>query len=114
MRWVNKLSDTDIENLVKKLGVEYVNLRIEKGVNCINTNCIKIYLDSAYYYSLVIYDFSIMFSDDNGDYWECYDCIAKDKILCLFMENKFGREYLIDLIRKKTGLSGKFLRKKLR
>ena len=31
-----------------------------------------------------------------------------------FMENKFGREYLIDLIRNKTGLSGKFLRKKLR
>ena len=55
-----------------------------------------------------------MFSDDNGDYWEYYDCIDKEKIFYLFMENKFGKEYLIDLIRNKTGLSGKFLRKKLR
>ena len=109
MRWINKLSDTDIEKLVKKLGVEYVNLRIEK---C--TSWIKIYLDSDYCYSLAIYDFSMMFSDDNGDYWEYYDCIAKYKIFYLFMENKFGREYLIDLIRHRTGLSGKFLRKKLR
>ena len=50
MRWVNKLSDTDIEKLLKK-----------------------------------------HFTDD-----------------------RFGRECLIDLIRNKTGLSGKFLRKKLR
>ena len=109
MRWVNKLSDTDIEKLLKKLGIEYVSLRIKK-----ETNCIKVYLDSVYYYSLVIYDFSIMFSDNNGDYCEYYDCIAKEKIFYLFMENKFGKEYLIDLIRNKTGLSGKFLRKKLR
>ena len=109
MRWVNKLSDTDIEKLAKKLGIEYESLKIRK-----ETNCIKVYLDGAYYKSFVIYDFSIMFSDDNGYYWEYYDCIAKEKLFYLFMENKFGREYLIDLIRNKTGLSGKFLRKKLR
>ena len=109
MRWVNKLSDTDIEKLAKKSGIEYESLRIEKL-----TNCIKVYLDGAYDKSFVLYDFSIMFSDDDGDYWEYYDCIAKEKIFCLFMENKFGREYLIDLIRDKTGLSGKFLRKKLK
>ena len=109
MRWVNKLSDTDIEKLAKKLGIEYESLIIRKEINCI-----KVYLNGAYCYSFVIYDFSIMFSDDNGDYWECYDCIDKEKIFYLFMENKFGREYLIDLIRNKTGLSGKFLRKKLR
>ena len=109
MRWVNKLSDSDIEKLVKKLGIEYESLKIEK---C--TNYIKIYLDSACYYSLAICAFSMWFRDDNGDYLECYDCIEKEKILYLFMENKFGREYLIDLIRNKTGLSGKFLRKKLR
>ena len=109
MRWINKLSDTDIEKLLKKLGIEYESLRIEK-----RTNCIKVYLGGAYDKSFVIYDFSIMFIDDNGDYRECYDCNDKEKIFYLFVENKFGREYLIDLIRNKTGLSGKFLRKKLR
>ena len=109
MRWINKLSDTDIEKLVKKLGIEYESLKIRK-----EKNYIKVYWDSVYCYSFVIYDFSIMFSDDNVDYWECYDCIDKEKIFYLFMENKFGKEYLIDLIRNKTGLSGKFLRKKLR
>ena len=109
MRWVNKLSDTDIEKLVKKLGIEYVSLKIKK-----ETDCINVYLDSDYCYSLAIYDFSMMFSDDKDEYWEYYDCIAKDKIFYLFMESKFGREYLIDLIRHRTGLSGKFLRKKLR
>ena len=74
MRWVNKLSDTDIEKLAKKLGIEYESLIIRKEINCI-----KVYLNGAYYYYFVIYDFSIMFSDDNGDYWECYDCIDKEK-----------------------------------
>ena len=109
MRWVNKLSDTDIENLVKKLGIEYESVKIRK-----EKNHIKVYWDSVYCYSFVIYDFSTMFRDDNGDYWECYDCIDKEKIFYLFMENKFGKAYLIDLIRHRTGLSGKFLRKKLR
>ena len=109
MRWINKLSDTDIEKLAKKLGIEYESLKIRKEINCI-----KVYLNGAYYKSFVIYDFSIMFSDDNGYYWEYYDCIAKANLFYLFMENKFGKAYLIDLIRNKTGLSGKFLRKKLR
>ena len=109
MRWVKKLSDTDIEKLVKKLGIEYESLRREK-----RTNCIKVYLDGAYDKSFVIYDFSIMFSDDDGYYGEYYYCIAKANLFYLFMENKFGKEYLIDLIRHKTGLSGKFLRKKLK
>ena len=109
MRWINKLSDTDIEKLAKKLGIEYESLKIRKEINCI-----KVYLDGAYCYSFVIYDFSIMFSDDDGYYGEYYYCIVKANLFYLFMENKFGREYLIDLIRNKTGLSGKFLRKKLR
>ena len=109
MRWVNKLSDTDIEKLVKKLIIEYKSLRIKK-----ETNCIKVYLDSVYWHALAIYDFSIVFSDDEDEYLEFYDCIDKEKIFYLFMENKFGRAYLIDLIRHRTGLSGKFLRKKLR
>ena len=41
MRWVKKLSDTDIEKLVKKLGIEYESLKIEK-----ETDCIKVYCDS--------------------------------------------------------------------
>ena len=106
MRWVNKLSDTDIEKLAKKLGIEYESLIIRKEINCI-----KVYLNGAYYYSFVIYDFSTMF---NFDLVYNYDYHSADKIFYLFMENKFGREYLIDLIRNKTGLSGKFLRKKLR
>ena len=109
MRWVNKLSDTDIEKLVKKLGIEYESLKIKEGIGCIN-----VYLDSACWYALAIFDFSIMVCDDEEEYWTYYDYIAIEKLLYLFMENKFGREYLIDLIRNKTGLSGKFLRKKLR
>ena len=101
MRWVKKLSDTDIEKLVKKLGIEYVNLKIEKA-----SEFIEIYSNDDIF---VLEDFlitnhlfrNITFNVDN-------------KIFYLFMENKFGREYLIDLIRNKTGLSGKFLRKKLR
>ena len=101
MRWINKLSDTDIEKLVKKLGIEYVNLKIEKA-----SDFIKIYSNDDIF---VLEDFlitnhlfrNITFNVDN-------------KILYLFMENKFGKEYLIDLIRNKTGLSGKFLRKKLK
>ena len=106
MRWVNKLSDTDIEKLAKKLGIEYESLIIRKEINCI-----KVYLNGSYYYSFVIYDFSIRF---NFDLVDNYDYHSADKLFYLFMENKFGREYLIDLIRNKTGLSGKFLRKKLR
>ena len=109
MRWINKLSDDDIEKLVKKLGVEYKSLRRKK-----ESNCIKVYLDGAYWHALTIYDFSIVFCDDEEEYLEFYDCTAKEKLFYLFMENKFGREYLIDLIRNKTGLSGKFIRKKLR
>ena len=109
MRWVNKLSDSDIEKLVKKLGVEYKGLRIKKEIGCIN-----VYLDSACWYALAIFNFSIMVCGDEEEYWKYYDDIAMEKTLYLFMENKFGKEYLIDLIRNKTGLSGKFLRKKLR
>ena len=100
MRWVNKLSDTDIEKLAKKLGIEYESLIIRKEINCI-----KIYLDSAYYYRFT--DFSIIFGNDSDDYWDYYDymhcntCDSKEKIFYLFMENKFGKEYLIDLIRNK-------------
>ena len=101
MRWVNKLSDTDIEKLVKKLGIEFNFLKIEKSSDFIN-----IYINNDIF---ILEDFlitnylfrNITFNVDN-------------KIFYLFMENKFGREYLIDLIRHKTGLSGKFLRKKLR
>ena len=101
MRWVNKLSDTDIENLVKELGIELSFLKIEK-----ESDFIKIYSNDDIF---VLEDFlitnhlfrNITFNVDN-------------KIFYLFMENKFGKEYLIDLIRNKTGLSGKFLRKKLK
>ena len=33
MRWINKLSNTDIEKLVKKLGIEYESLKIRKEKN---------------------------------------------------------------------------------
>ncbi len=106
MRWINKLSDTDIEKLVKKLGVEYQILKIEK-----TKYGFWVHRDNEESYVLFTDDFNLSFKfshsiDDN------YKLI--DKIFYLFMENKFGREYLIDLIRNKTGLSGKFLRKKLR
>lgn len=101
MRWVNKLSDTDIEKLLKKLGVEFNFLEIEKSSDFIN-----IYINNDIF---ILEDFlitnyllrNVTFNVDN-------------KIFYLFMENKFGKEYLIDLIRHKTGLSGKFLRKKLK
>ena len=109
MRWINKLSDTDIENLVKKSGIEYVSLKIKK-----ETDCINVYLDSSCWYALAIFDFSVMVCDDEEEYWTYYSSITIEKTLYLFMENKFGREYLIDLIRNNTGLSGKFLRKKLK
>ena len=106
MRWVNKLSDTDIENLVKKLGVEYESLKIVKR----NDSFIVSKNDETSYV-LFFDDFQLIFNFDRID---DYNYHSVDKIFYLFMENKFGREYLIDLIRNKTGLSGKFLRKKLR
>ena len=92
MRWVKKLSDSDIENLVKKLGIEFNFLEIEKSSDFIN-----IYINNDIF---ILEDFlitnylfrNIAFNVDN-------------KIFYLFMENKFGKEYLIDLIRNKTGLS---------
>ena len=42
MRWINKLSDTDIEKLVKKLGVEFESLKIRK-----EKNYIKVYQNVA-------------------------------------------------------------------
>lgn len=106
MRWVNKLSDTDIENLVKKLGVEYEGLKLLKR----NDSFIVSKNDETSYV-LFFDDFQLIF---NFDCVDDYNYRSVDKIFYLFMENKFGREYLIDLIRNKTGLSGKFLRKKLR
>ena len=106
MRWVNKLSDTDIENLVKKLGVEYESLKLLKR----NDSFIVSKNDETSYV-LFFDDFQLTF---NFDCVDDYNYRSADKIFYLFMENKFGREYLIDLIRNKTGLSGKFLRKKLR
>ena len=106
MRWINKLSNDDIGNLVKKLGVEYESLKISKRkdsfIISINdeTSCV-----------LFFDDFQLIF---NFDCVDNYDYRSVDKIFYLFMENKFGKEYLIDLIRNKTGLSGKFLRKKLK
>ena len=106
MRWVNKLSGADIENLVKKLGVEYESLKLLKR----NDSFIVSKNDETSYV-LFFDDFQLIF---NFDLVDNYDYHSADKIFYLFMENKFGREYLIDLIRNKTGLSGKFLRKKLR
>ena len=106
MRWVNKLSNNDIENLVKKLGVDFKNLKLSKR----NDSFIVSKNDETSYV-LFFDDFQLIFN------FECvdnYNYRSVDKIFYLFMENKFGREYLIDLIRNKTGLSGKFLRKKLR
>ena len=106
MRWVNKLSDTDIENLVKKLGIEYESVKILKL-----KDSLVISKNDETSYVLFFVDFQVIF---NFDLVDNYDYQSADKIFYLFMENKFGREYLIDLIRNKTGLSGKFLRKKLR
>lgn len=103
MRWVNKLSDTDIEKLLKKLGVEYESLKIVK-----HTNSYFIYLNDNDRYYCIISDLEIITICS----YKSYE--LENKIFYLFMENKFGKEYLIDLIRNKTGLSGKFLRKKLR
>ena len=106
MRWVNKLSDTDIENLVKKLGIEYESVKILKLKDSLIVS-----KNDETSYVLFFVDFQLIF---NFDLVDNYDYHSADKIFYLFMENKFGREYLIDLIRNKTGLSGKFLRKKLR
>ena len=106
MRWVNKLSDTDIENLVKKLGIEYESVKILKL-----KDSLVISKNDETSYVLFFVDFQVIF---NFDLVDNYDYHSADKIFYLFMENKFGREYLMDLIRHKTGLSGKFLRKKLR
>ena len=106
MRWVNKLSDNDIENLVKKLGIEYESVKILKL-----KDSLVISKNDETSYVLFFVDFQVIF---NFDLVDNYDYQSADKIFYLFMENKFGREYLIDLIRNKTGLSGKFLRKKLR
>lgn len=101
MRWINKLNNTDIENLLKKLDIEYVNLKIEK-----TSDFIKIYSNDDIF---VLEDFSI-----TNHLFRNITFNVDNKILYLFMENKFGKEYLIDLIRNKTGLSGKFLRKKIK
>ena len=106
MRWINKLSDTDIENLLKKLGIEYESLKIEK-----TKSGFWVYRDNKESYILFTDDFNLSFKFSHSI---DYNYRTNDKIFYLFMENKFGREYLIDLIRNKTGLSGKFLRKKLR
>ena len=106
MRWINKLSDTDIENLLKKLGVEYESLKIRK-----RKDRFIISKNDETSYVLFFDDFQLIF---NFDCIDNYNYHLVGKTFYLFMENKFGREYLIDLIRHKTGLSGKFLRKKLR
>ena len=106
MRWINKLSDTDIENLVKKLGIEYESVKILKL-----KDSLVISKNDETSYVLFFVDFQVIF---NFHLVDNYDYHSADKTFYLFMENKFGREYLIDLIRNKTGLSGKFLRKKLR
>ena len=106
MRWVNKLSDADIEKLLKKFGVEYQILKIEK-----TKYGFLVYRDNEESYVLFTDDFNLSFKFSHS-----IDCNYRtnDKTFYLFMENKFGKEYLIDLIRHKTGLSGKFLRKKLK
>ena len=106
MRWINKLSDTDIENLVKKLGVEFECLKLSK-----RKDSFIISRNNETSFVLFFDDFKLIF---NFDLVDNYDYHSADKIFYLFMENKFGKAYLIDLIRNKTGLSGKFLRKKLR
>ena len=106
MRWVNKLSGADIENLVKKLGVEYESVKILKL-----KDSLVVSKNDETSYVLFFVDFRVIF---NFDLVDNYDYHSADKIFYLFMENKFGKEYLIDLIRNKTSLSGKFLRKKLR
>ena len=106
MRWINKLSDDDIEKLVKKLGVEYKSLKLLKRNDSFIVN-----RNDETSYVLFFDDFQLIFNFDRID---DYNYHSVDKIFYLFMENKFGKEYLIDLIRNKTGLSGKFLRKKLR
>lgn len=100
MRWIKRLSNVDIEKLVKKLGVEYDYIKRQKHTDA---NMIELKEDTKSY--LIIADFKL-FTNMEID--------TKDKIFYLFMESKFGKEYLIDLIRHKTGLSGKFLRKKLK
>ena len=110
MRWINKLSDTDIEKLVKKLGIEYESLKISKRNDRIIDKIIVSKNDETSYV-LFFDDFQLIF---NFDCIDGYNYHSVNKIFYLFMENKFGKEYLIDLIRNKTGLSGKFLRKKLR
>ena len=106
MRWINKLSDTDIEKLVKKLGVEFESLKLSK-----RKDSFIISKNNETSFVLFFDDFKLIFNFDCVDDYNYY---SVDKIFYLFMENKFGKEYLIDLIRNKTGLSGKFLRKKLR
>ena len=100
MRWINKLNNTDIEKLVKRLGVEYDYIKRQKHTDA---NIIELNEDTESY--LIIADFTLFTNIEIDNF---------DKIFYLFMENKFGKEYLIDLIRNKTGLSGKFLRKKLK
>ena len=100
MRWVKRLSDTDIEKLVKRLGVEYDYIKRQKHTDA---DIIKLKEDTKSYF--IIADFKLFTNLEIDNF---------DKIFYLFMENKFGREYLLDLIRHKTGLSGKFLRKKLK
>ena len=106
MRWINKLSDADIEKLLKKLGVEHESVKIIKL-----KDSLVVSKNDETSYILFFVDFQVIF---NFDLVDNYDYHSAEKIFYLFMENKFGREYLIDLIRNKTGLSGKFLRKKLR
>ncbi len=106
MRWINKLSDSDIEKLVKKLGIEYESVKILKL-----KDSLVVSKNDETSYVLFFDDFQLIF---NFDLVDNYDYHSKDKIFYSFIENKFGKEYLIDLIRNKTGLSGKFLRKKLR
>ena len=110
MRWINKLSDSDIEKLVKKLGIDFKSLKISKRNDRIIDKIIVSKNDETSYVLFFI-DFQLIF---NFDCVDDYNYRSVDKIFYLFMENKFGKEYLIDLIRNKTGLSGKFLRKKLR
>ena len=106
MRWVNKLSNIDIEKLVKKLGVEFECLKLSK-----RNDSFIISKNNETSFVLFFDDFKLIF---NFDCVDDYNYHSVDKIFYLFMENKFGKAYLIDISRNKTGLSGKYHRKKVR
>ena len=133
-KWVNKLDNGGLKHVIfKALGLdpEIYEVEIYKDIIFLyakvtnnNLNIVNFYLledyglweslefnkDSVYEKSVrdVVTSWKVVQDERKGKYFIWLERVLENT------KNNFGKEYLISLIRNHTGLSGKYLRTKLR